>query len=142
MTPSLAIASVSLAASLAALLVALFRRHTAVERDLHARLDNATEEARRLGAEVERLAGELKAARLKLATGTVLADIARQAVAYAEQLGGTPAQKRAHALQAARRLDSDDNGSKDYTDAQFRIAFESAVRELGASPADYMGGAK
>ena len=54
-------------------------------------------------------------------------EIAMMAVDYAEQMGGDKAQKLAHALGAAQRIDAADNGKRDYSDAEFRIAIEVAL---------------
>lgn len=55
---------------------------------------------------------------------------AARAVAYAEQMGGTRAEKLRHALEASIRFDRDANGRQDWTDAQHRIAVEAAVQKL------------
>lgn len=55
-------------------------------------------------------------------------EFASSAVKYAEQLGGTAEQKRAHALGAFRILDLRD-GKRDYPDAQARVLIEAAVKE-------------
>lgn len=54
-------------------------------------------------------------------------EIARMAVDYAEQMGGTPQAKLTHALAAFQKLDAADNGKRDYSDAEARIAIEAAV---------------
>ena len=57
-----------------------------------------------------------------------LAGYAKQAVAYGEQFGKTPAEKLEHAMHAARRLDAGDNGKRDWSDAQIRIAIEAHLK--------------
>ena len=54
-------------------------------------------------------------------------EIASMSVDYAEQMGGTGGQKLTHAIQAAQRIDSADNGKRDYSDAELRIAIESIL---------------
>ena len=129
MNPSDIFSALAVAASILALFVALFRRQSHVEADLHARVDVAEEEAKRLKRALEEAQDALKDARAKLNTGTVLTNIAGKAAHYAEAIGGTGAEKLATALQAAQRLDADDNGKRDYTDAQLRIAIEAVLRE-------------
>ena len=41
--------------------------------------------------------------------------------------GGTGEEKLRHALGAAKRLDEGDNGTRDWSDAQIRIAIEAAL---------------
>ena len=60
-------------------------------------------------------------------------DIATQAVAYAEQLGGDGPSKLRHAMDAARQLDLADNGKRDYADNELRIAIEAVVNQKGKS---------
>ncbi len=55
-----------------------------------------------------------------------LNDLAMMAVDYAEQMGGEPSQKLAHALGAAQRLDMKD-GKRDFSDAELRIVIEATV---------------
>ena len=57
-----------------------------------------------------------------------LTEVAVRAVAYGEQMGKTPAEKLQHALGAAQRLDAGDNGKRDWTDAQLRIAIEAELQ--------------
>lgn len=60
--------------------------------------------------------------------GLTLAEVAVRSVAYGEQMGGTSEEKLRHALGAARRLDEGDNGKRDWSDAQIRIAIEAELR--------------
>lgn len=57
-----------------------------------------------------------------------LAEVAVRAVAYGEQMGKTPEEKLKHAIGAAQRLDAGDNGKRDWTDAQLRIAIEAELQ--------------
>lgn len=66
---------------------------------------------------------------LRKKRGLPLAVIATQAVAYGEQMGETPDEKLRHALGAAKRLDEGDNGRRDWTDAQLRIAVEAELQK-------------
>lgn len=59
--------------------------------------------------------------------GLTLAEVAVRSVAYGEQMGKTPAEKLKHAVGAAQRLDAGDNGKRDWTDAQLRIALEAEI---------------
>ncbi len=54
-------------------------------------------------------------------------EIARMAVDYAEQMGGDSKAKLAHALSAFQRIDAADNGRRDYSDAEARIAIEATL---------------
>lgn len=54
-------------------------------------------------------------------------EIASMAVDYAEQMGGDGRQKLTHALGAAQRIDAADNGRRDYSDAELRIAIEACL---------------
>lgn len=83
-----------------------------------------------LEAELVAVHAALREAKVKADAPQVLAGIADKAVAYAEQMGGKSADKLAHALAAARRLDNDDNGVRDFTDAQLRIAIEAALQRM------------
>lgn len=58
-------------------------------------------------------------------------EIARMAVDYAEQMGGDARAKLAHALGAFGRIDAADNGRRDYSDVEARIAIEAT---LGRKP--------
>lgn len=60
--------------------------------------------------------------------GLTLAEVAVRAVAYGEQMGKTPEEKLKHAIGAAQRLDAGDNGKRDWTDAQLRIAIEAEIQ--------------
>ena len=128
MTPIDLVQSVLLAAALAVAAYAAFRRHNHVETGLRAQLDQALEENKRLEAELAKCLDELHVAAVKAASPEVLQSIAAQAVAYAEQLGGTGPAKLAAALEAAQRLDAGDNGRRDFSDAQLRIAIEASLR--------------
>ena len=57
-------------------------------------------------------------------------EYAARAVAYAEQLGGTPAQKLKHAEQCFEKLDMADNGKRDFTSQEAVLAIHS---HLGAN---------
>lgn len=59
--------------------------------------------------------------------GLSLAEIATRAVAYGEQMGKTPAEKLRHAIGAGQRLDAGDNGKRDWTDPQLRVAIEAEL---------------
>lgn len=59
--------------------------------------------------------------------GLSLAEIALRAVAHGEQMGKTPSDKLTHAIRAAQRLDAGDNGKRDWSDAQLRIAIEAEI---------------
>lgn len=54
-------------------------------------------------------------------------EIAMMAVDYAEQMGGESAQKLAHAIGAAQRIDAADNGKRDFSDAELRIEIEATL---------------
>jgi hypothetical protein len=54
-------------------------------------------------------------------------ELAAMAVDYAEQMGGDKSQRLAHAIGAAQRIDAADNGKRDYSDAELRIAIEAAL---------------
>lgn len=54
-------------------------------------------------------------------------ELASRAVAYAQQMGGSNADKLAHAAGAFRALDLADNGKRDYHDAEIRFAIEAAL---------------
>lgn len=56
-------------------------------------------------------------------------EYAARAAAYAEQLGGTPGDKLRHAVQAFGMLDQADNGRRDYTDGEARIAIEAHLNK-------------
>jgi hypothetical protein len=108
--------------------VTLARRRNHVVEGLRSELDLALEENVKLVKENQTLTDELHAARVKIGP-EVLAAYAKQAIAYAEQMGGTNPEKLRHALEAARRLDEGDNGQRDWSDAQLRIAIEAAVKK-------------
>jgi len=54
--------------------------------------------------------------------------VCRTAVDYAEKVGGTAQEKRAHAISAARALDMKD-GKRDFSDVELRIGIEAALAE-------------
>lgn len=64
---------------------------------------------------------------LRKKRGLTLTEIAVRAVAYGEQMGKSPDEKLRHAIGAAQRLDAGDNGKRDWTDAQLRIAVEAEL---------------
>lgn len=114
------------AVSLVALAVALARKHTHISADLMAERDLAVAQNLRVREELEQTRAELHAAVVKISP-EVLASYAKQAVAYGEQMGGTNEEKLRHALGAAYKLDEGDNGKRDWSDAQIRIAIEAAL---------------
>lgn len=59
--------------------------------------------------------------------GLTLAEVAVRSVAYGEQMGKTSEEKLRHAVGAAQRLDAGDNGKRDWSDAQLRIAIEAEL---------------
>lgn len=114
------------AVSLVALSVALARKHTHVTADIQAELDLAVQRNEKLTEELQQTRAELHAAVVKIAPD-VLAIYAKQAVDYAEQMGGTSSEKLRHAIGAGQRLDAGDNGKRDWSDAQIRIAIEAEL---------------
>lgn len=60
-------------------------------------------------------------------------EIAAMAVDYAEQIGGSSSEKLRHAVNAAQRIDSSDNGRRDYNDAELRIAIEAVLARRNAT---------
>lgn len=64
---------------------------------------------------------------LRKKRGLTLTEIAVRAIAYGEQMGKSPDEKLRHAIGAAQRLDAGDNGKRDWTDAQLRIAVEAEL---------------
>lgn len=56
-------------------------------------------------------------------------EIVKSACAYAEQMGGSPEQKKLHALGYAQIIDKADNGKRDYSDAELSVEIEA---HLGA----------
>lgn len=52
-------------------------------------------------------------------------ELAAMAVDYAEMIGGS--EKLKHAIQAFGRIDLADNGKRDYSDAEARIAIEALL---------------
>lgn len=117
---------VALVVSFIALAVALARKHTHVTADIQAELDLAVQRNEKLAEELAQTRDELHAAVVKI-TPDVLASYAKQAVAYADQMGGTGEEKLRHAIGAAQRLDAGDNGKRDWSDSQIRIAIEAAL---------------
>lgn len=128
MESSIAIAALAVILAAIAVGVTLSRRRNHIVEGLRSELDLALAENAKLEAERKRLEDELHAAKVKLGPD-VLASYATQAVAYAKQVGGTNPEKLRHALEAARRLDEGDNGQRDWSDAQLRIAIEAAVKK-------------
>lgn len=61
--------------------------------------------------------------------GLSLTEVAVRAIGHAEQMGGSNAEKLAHAIHAAQRLDAGDNGKRDFSDAQLRIAIEAELHK-------------
>lgn len=52
-------------------------------------------------------------------------EYAARSAAYAEQVGGTPAQKLAHALSCFEKLDMADNRRRDFTPTEASLAIHS-----------------
>ena len=127
--PPLVLSVAALLLAMVAILVAVFRRRSAVTMGLQTDLDLAVEQNKRLTAELAQTKDELHTALVKV-TPELLANHARHGVAYAEQMGGTPEQKWRHAVDASIISDKGANGVQDWTDAQHRIAVEVAVLEL------------
>lgn len=121
------ISIVAIAVSLVSLAVALARKHTHVTADLMAERDLALQQNEKLAEELAQTRDELHAAVVKI-TPDVLASYAKQAVAYAEQMGGTGEEKLRHAIGAVQRNDAGDNGKRDWSDSQIRIAIEAELR--------------
>lgn len=46
---------------------------------------------------------------------------------YAEQVGGSPEQKKLHALGYAQIIDLSDNRKRDYTDSELSVEIESVL---------------
>ncbi len=59
-----------------------------------------------------------------------LTEIAVRAVGYAEQMGPGAYGKLNQALESAKKLDAGDNGRRDFTDAQLRIAIEAELARV------------
>lgn len=55
------------------------------------------------------------------------AEIARLAVDYAASMGGSSEEKLAHGIGAFQRIDLSDNGKRDFTDVEARIAIEAIL---------------
>lgn len=105
---------------------AMLRKKNHVHDDLRKQLDQALAENKRLHDELVEERVRSKALEAKVTSETLDTHAAR-AVAYAEQLGGTGAEKLRHALGASIRADKDANGVQDWSDAQHRIAIEAAL---------------
>ena len=54
-----------------------------------------------------------------------LKHIAQEALAYSKQQGGTEEEQMLHALSAARLADEKDNGKRDYSDQELRVAIQA-----------------
>lgn len=54
-------------------------------------------------------------------------EVVAMACDYAEQMGGEGPAKLQHAIGAAQRIDAADNGKRDYSDAELRIAIEACL---------------
>lgn len=121
----IALASVSLLALVLGAVGAL-RRRNHVEASLRSELNLVLDENKRLVIELNETREALHAASAKISPD-VLMQYAKQAVAYAEQLGGTGKEKLVRAVEAAQKLDAGDNGKRDWSDAQLRIAIEAVV---------------
>lgn len=80
-------------------------------------------------ARIAELEAQLHDARVKTSP-ELLARYADEAVAYAEQMGGDAKAKLRTALEACKLRDAGDNGKRDWTDAEHRIAIEAAVGRL------------
>jgi hypothetical protein len=52
---------------------------------------------------------------------------AQQAVAYAKQIGGSHEDKLRHAVESFRQLDMADNGKRDFSDGEIRLAIEAVL---------------
>ena len=59
--------------------------------------------------------------------GLSLTEIAIRSVAYGQQMGGNNMDRLRIALEAAKRLDASDNGVRNFSDAQLRIALEAEL---------------
>jgi hypothetical protein len=119
---------VLLAAALAVAIVGAVRKHNHVEANALAERDMALAENKRLLEENARLADELHAAKA-LVSPELLLSYARIGVAYAEKLGGTPAQKLEHAANVVRQKDAADNGVRNWPDNDIRVAIEAVLSE-------------
>ena len=110
--------------SILAVVISVFRRRSVVTMNLQAELDLAVEQNKRLTRELSDTQTALHGAKLKVSP-ELLQRYAAMACDYAEKLGGTGAEKRSHAVGAVARFDAEDNGQRDWTDAQARIAVEA-----------------
>lgn len=126
------ISAVAAVASAAALLVSVFRKPAPVivpslhGSDLQKRLDAALMEIDTLRAQLSEAVASSRLSDRKMGA-EVLAAYADQAVASAKQFGGSNDDKLKMALDALRVLDAGDNGQRDWSDAQHRIAIEAAI---------------
>lgn len=66
---------------------------------------------------------------LRKRRGLSLTEVALRGIAAAEQLGASNDQKMRKACQVAIRLDEGDNGKRDWTDAQIRLAVEAELKK-------------
>lgn len=117
------------AVSLLSLVLGAFgalRRKNHVERSLRSEIELVLDENKRLTEELNETRGALHAATVKI-NPEILAHYAQQAVDYSEKLGGTGKEKLARAVEAAQKLDAGDNGKRDWSDAQIRIAIEAVL---------------
>ena len=105
------------------------RKRNEVHHNLRVQLDEAIAENARLLEERAKLQDALHAAEVKVSPET-LAKYADEAVAYAEQMCAPGTHKRDKlrvALDACKLRDAGDNGKRDWTDAEHRIAIEAAL---------------
>ncbi|UOF79748.1 hypothetical protein [Caudoviricetes sp.] len=66
---------------------------------------------------------------LRKRRGLSLTEIALRSIAYAKSLGTAAADFRQVACHAGSRLDASDNGKRDFTDAQIRIAIDAELHK-------------
>lgn len=128
-TLSVVLSSLALGSGLVAVLVALLRKKNHIHDDLRKQLDEAVDENARLLVENKKLSDDLHAAKVKVSP-ELLEKYAAMAVATAEQVAAadaTPKDKLRAALDALRKLDEGDNGVRDWTDAEHRIAIEAVL---------------
>ncbi len=129
-TLSIALSAAALGSGTAALLVAVLRKRNHIHDELRKQLDEAIDENTRLIAESKKLADELHAAKVKVSP-ELLQKYADMAIATAEQVAAPDAtgkDKLRAALDALKKLDEGDNGVRDWSDAEHRIAIEAALR--------------
>jgi hypothetical protein len=120
MSNELIFSGVSVFASVVALVFVILRKPTVTT------VTQPCSECIMLKAQLDKAELNAKLADRK-AGADILASYADQAVAAAEQLGGSGPDKLQRALDALRVLDAGDNGKRDWTDAQHRIAIEAAI---------------